>query len=263
MKFLILFLFTSCASYVQSIHQQIDNDENAGRPPMQRAYDPYSTYRKTNDKRPINNPLTYNSPNTENTKEYLPSVKRQYKSEGQVRHKAQDLVDNDNSGSLWTGDGETGFFFNPAKAKQVGDIIVVEVNLDLKNQITSELKRAFPTRPLLGPDGLPIVPQAATPAPATAAGATPAANNTTPPNAANKEDELETGPADKVYDKISTAITEEISRDYVLLKGQKEILFKGAKRYIEFQGLVSKKEIAENNAIMSSKLLEPRVYVLR
>ena len=67
----------------------------------------------------------------------------------------------------------------------------------------------------------------------------------------------------KIYDKISGTVMEEISKDYILLRGRKDVIFKKEKRSIEVQGLVSRKDIMENDYVNSDKLLDSRVFILR
>ena len=77
--------------------------------------------------------------------------------------------------------------------------------------------------------------------------------------AAPKEDEIDM----KVYDKISGTVMEEISKDYILLRGRKDVIFKKEKQSIEIQGLVSRKDILENDYVNSDRLLDSRVFIIR
>ena len=58
-------------------------------------------------------------------------------------------------------------------------------------------------------------------------------------------------------------MVEQVNQDYLLLRGRKEVIFKEAKRYFEFQAIVSQKDITDNDTVGSLKVLEPRVNVLR
>ncbi len=246
MKLVALLLLTSCSSYVNGLHRQIDREEKTSRNGGNRN-DPYSAYREqgfkktTDDKRPISNPNSISNLNPAN--DMPPSVKRDYRAGG-ARTKAQDFKDGGSSGSLWV-DAPGGSLFTTDVNKNVGDIVIINVLDSLRGQISTELKRAFPE---------PIAPkkkegEAGAPAAATAAAApaTPAA------------DELDA----KVYDKISGVVAEEINKDYFLLRGKKEIIFRKEKRYIEVQALVSRKDILDNDTINSDRLVESRVLILR
>ncbi|MFP5457508.1 MAG: flagellar basal body L-ring protein FlgH [Bacteriovoracia bacterium] len=244
----MLFLVTSCASYINGIHRQIDREE-AMTDPSNRLNDPYASYREQgfkktkSDRRPIQNPNSLSNLNP--TRDIEPPVKRDYRS-ANGRSRADDFIDDGASGSLWV-NPQGGSLFTTEVTKRVGDIVIVNVLDNLRGQISSELKRSTPEPP-----------QKKNPSTSAAAGAaaTPAA-----PVApeAEKTDELET----KVYDKISGVVAEEINKDYVLLRGKKEVVFRKEKKLIEVQALVARKDIADNDTINSDKLLESRVIILR
>ena len=74
MKFILLsllFTFTGCASYVNSMHRQIDREEGR-RDPQNPLNDPYSAYREQgfkrtrNDARPVQNPNSLSQLNPTN-----------------------------------------------------------------------------------------------------------------------------------------------------------------------------------------------------
>lgn len=247
MKFLMaaLFFITGCASYVNGIHKQIDREE-ARQDPRNSANDPYSSYREQGikrtraDRRPVQHPNSLSNLNP--TNDMPPPVKRDYRSNG--RTSADDFVDDGTSGSLWV-NAPGGSLFTTDVTKRVGDIVIVNVLDSLRGQISSELKRAFPQPP----------PKKTATTPAATAATTPAPAAPEP----DKGDELET----KVYDKISGVVAEEINKDYFLLRGKKEVVFRKEKRFIEVQALVARKDIADNDTINSDKLLESRVIILR
>ena len=245
-KFIILPLFlilTSCASYVQNLHRQISNEERAkamkNRPPQAR-YNQYGNGMR----RPIENPVTLgNYPSTSTQSNYAPGVRRNYnQSVGKRRFTADDLKDNDRDGSLWTGNNSKNFLFVTNNLKREGDIVIIEVTESLKNTIQDELKRAFPDMPKRGKKGKKEEPK-----------------KEEEPKAA----QAESSDPDKVYDKISTKVVEQINQQYLLLRGRKEVLFKKKKRYFEIQAIVSRKDINAKDAVESTKILEPKINVLR
>ena len=174
-----------------------------------------------------------------------PPVKRDYRA-ARGRTSAQDFVDDGSSGSLWV-NAPGGSLFTTEVTKNVGDIVIINVLDNLRNQISGELKRAFPEQVVKKKDPA-ADPKAAAAAPA----APPAAGG-------EKTDELDT----KVYDKISGVVAEEINRDYFLLRGKKEVIFRKEKRFIEVQALVQRKDISDNDSISSDRLVESRVIILR
>ena len=172
-------------------------------------------------------------------------IRRDYRAQG--RASSQDFVDSGQSGSLWV-NPQGGSMFTTEVTKRVGDIIIVNVFDNLRNQISGELKRAFPApiakkKKKKGDETKKEAETAAAPA----AGATP------------EKDELD----NKAYDKISGVVAEEINKDYFLLRGKKEVIFRKEKRFIEVQALVARKDIVDNDSISSDKLVESRVVVLR
>jgi flagellar L-ring protein precursor FlgH len=247
----LLFVLSSCASYVQNLHNQIDRENYARKQARQKKYyGPYGSYRGVpygkNDKRPITNPVTIgNAPNTastSNTRNLPPENIDQY---GKKRVKVDDLKDNDGSGSLWSGKTGDSFLFVTNNVKRQGDIVIIEVLKDFKNKITSELKTAFPDRRRRGKKGA-SAPEEKIEEPGTGPSTT-----------------AEGGGEKKVYDKISATVVEEVNKDYLLIRGRKEILYKKAKRFIEVQALVSRKDISDNDAVASNRILEPKIMVLR
>ncbi len=232
-----IFLMTSCASYVDNFHRQIDRDQGRS---STRSRGARAQNQNRSDRRPINNPLTLNGPTADSVRNINPKVRRQYVS-GQRRARAEDFVDNDTDGSLWSGKETGNFLFVTNNLKRKGDIVIVEVMEALKNKIQDELKRNFPDRQKK---------------PTTKKGA---------PAVKTEEkvaDDKKADP-DKIYDKISTSVIELVNQDYLMLRGRKEILYQKVKRYFEFQAVVSQKDITSSDTVRSNKILEPKINVLR
>ena len=247
---LLSFFYISCSNLIHSIHNEIDKEEGfkgQARPTREQMYrdsiNPFN--RKKNDKRPIENPVTLNGPSTASVRNLPPSVPRNYANEGTRRAQSSDFLDNDSDGSLWTGQTPDSFLFVTNNIKREGDIVIVDVMGNLKKSISDELKRAFP-------------------APPTAAANSKDDSKGEKSSDTNEEDdEAKDIDSNKVYDKISTSVVEQINADYLLLRGRKEVIYKKLKRYIEVQGIVAKKDIQNDDTVTSIKLLEPKVNVLR
>ena len=241
----LLFL-VSCAGYVDSIHRQIDREEKGGVARAQEPKSNFAPYRNrfdtSKDKRPIKSPMTYSLGSNPGGQRLPPPAKRDYR---QARAKADDFVDNEDSGSLWADQGSSSSLFTYQNDKHMGDMVIINVLEDLRNQISSELKRQFPDAPRKSGKTLDAKedPKAA-------------ASSLTTPAAGDSDMDM------KIYDKISGTVTEEISKDYIVLKGRKELIFKKEKRSIEVQALVSRKDIMENDYVNSDKLLESKVFIL-
>lgn len=240
--FLLVFFLTSCANYVNSLHRQIDREDRANSkgpssgPKYQGSQYWHKKFRPDQDRRPIQNPITLSQ-----SGQVAPPVKREYRPS---RYSANDFKDNGSDGSLWANQGSSASLFTYQNDKRAGDIVIINVMENLRNQISAELKRTFPDRPKRKKeDDSKKKKTAAAPAPA----------------APKDQDDMDM----KVYDKISGTVMEEISQDYILLRGQKEVIFKKEKRAIEVQALVSRRDIMENDYVNSDKLLESRVYIIR
>jgi flagellar basal body L-ring protein FlgH len=251
MKILPLFFllfFVSCANYVSNLHRQIDREEKVSRGDtregMREHYSPYKNrFNRENDKRPVKDPHTFSMSDGGPSNQLQPPVKREYRPQ---RYKANDFVDSDSGGSLWANQGSSSSLFTYQNDKHTGDMVIINVLENLRNQISSELKRVFPDKPkkvVAGAKG-----DAKNPA------AQPPATSNQP-----REEEMDM----KIYDKISGTVMEEISKDYILLRGRKEVIFKKEKQSIEVQGLVSRKDIMENDYVNSDRLLDSRVFIIR
>ena len=243
-----LTLLTSCSSFIDGMYRDLEKSERMADGDENDSYpDQFEQYRK-NTKRKTS--AVYNKPGrnrgevTTNTQNNVnPEVKRQYQDERVAlkRTTASDLTDTGNDGSLWGSGDPNAFLFATSKSKSAGDIVQINVLNKLKNEITLELKRAFPENPYEGkkPDGAPATPPAA------------AAAASTPAEAADAQD------------KISSVVVEEINREHLLIKGRKNVLFKNRKRMVEVQALVSRKDISENDMVNSDAILESNVTVVR
>lgn len=251
LTFISIFILSSCASYVQKMHSQINADERVskGQAPQRaqqyqsrqkKFYDPYNGYRgipvDKRDARPITNPLTLGGP-----QERAKVIKRKFN----TRYTAEDLKDNSDSTSLWNGQNSESFLFVQNNIKRKGDVVIIEVLGNLKEDITSELKRAYPEPKKKKVEGEEQKPE------------TKEKVAEAPPK------DPKSGNENKVYDKISTMVVEEVNKDYLLVRGRKEVLFKEKKRYVELRALVSRKKIKDNDTVSSKSLLEPKVTALR
>jgi flagellar L-ring protein precursor FlgH len=239
----LLFL-SSCSGYVNNIHKQIDREEKVAHGDrsdgMKQHYAPYKNrFARENDKRPIQEPRTFSMSDGGPSGQLPPPVKRDYRPQ---RYKADDFKDGDSNGSLWANQGSSSSLFTYQNDKRTGDMVIINVLENLRNQISSELKRVFPDKPKKSTAN----PKAAQVAAAATA-------------SAPKDEEMDI----KVFDKISGTVMEEISKDYILLRGRKDVIFKKEKKSIEVQGLVSRKDIMENDYVNSDKLLDSRVFILK
>ncbi len=236
---LTIFLLSSCANYINKIHNDLDRAEGRQQLAQKKHDSTFNQFRKS----PHANITTSNSPNM------IPSIKRNYVPQNQVqrRYTANDLTDNSSDGSLWAGSGNENYLFTKNKWKRNGDIILMNVQSRLKNMITMELKRAFPSMPKRVKKPDPNAPP----------GAVAASPESDPVEEADVPED------DKIHDKISSVIIEEISKDHLLVRGQKYLLFRNQKHLIEIQALISRKDIMDDDSVDSKNFLESSIVVLR
>lgn len=252
-----LTLLASCGSFVDNMYRDLDQQERIAADAEQDSQgypDQFDQYRK-NTKRKTS--AVYNKPgrnrgevSTNTQKLVNPEVKRQYQDERVAlkRTTASDLTDTGNDGSLWGSGDANAFLFSTSKSKSSGDIVQIDVLPKLRNEITLELKRAFPENPY---DSAGKAPASTTTPAATTAATTP--GTPAAPAAAEAGD----------TDKISSVVVEEINREHLLIKGRKNVLFKNRKRMVEVQALVSRKDITDNDSVSSDSIIESNVTVVR
>jgi len=242
--FLTLFLnFSSCANYINQMHKEFDRVDDVREPPRQSRNDQFNMYRKHQNGRIKRKVNSINNPYV------APATKRQYTSSTNIRkrYKANDLIDHQNGGSLWGSPAQSNdnYLFTSNNHKSNGDIILIKVEEEMKKEITAELKRAFPS-PTMAPH-LKKNPKATQ-----AAGPTPASNG-------DEENEK----AEVVYDRISSVVVEEINKDHLLLRGRKNVLYKNRKRVVEIQALISRRDIASDDTLLSNRIIENNISVIR
>jgi flagellar L-ring protein FlgH len=243
-NFFILFLLgalTSCSHYVSKLHSNIDRDMARQGVAGPGQLDPH--FEQFRNQQQQGRAQVQGLTTSAQQRNLAPNVQRQYRpaqdsaqTSTRRRVTANDLNDNDNTGSLWVRNGAPASLFTTAPNHNQGDIVLIDVYRRLRNEITLELQRAFPPPP--SSDGQTPESQAA------------AANETA------TED-------DRVYDRVSTVIVEEVNRDHVLLRGRKYLIFRNRRRLVEVQALISRRDISETNSISSDDILESRIAVLR
>ncbi len=241
----VLSLFTSCSTYVDGIYRDLDKSEREAEVEIQD--DQFDRFRnkKRRTSSEYNRPGRNREVSTSSQKLVAPAVKRQYQDEKVAlkRTTASDLTDNGNDGSLWSGNDNNAFLFTTSKSKNSGDIVQINVLAKLRNEITLELKKAFPENPFE----------------AKAKVEGEKAKDATPAVAKDAGESAESGATDR----ISSVVVEEINREHLLVKGRKNVLFKNRKRLVEVQALVSRRDISDDDTISSDAILESNVTVVR
>jgi flagellar basal body L-ring protein FlgH len=231
-----LIFLGSCASYIKKFHAKIakgERDAHMRRSQKKKGYSPYSRLRKRSGRK--SNFLSSNLP---------PKVKRKY-TQKPKRTKANDLIDGGNQASIWSNFNNSTSLFTTSKRRKIGDLVVINVKENLKKDISRELKLAFPKKRAKRRPG-----------------ARKGNRNTPPaqPAVANKDDNEK---VDIIYDRVTSKIVEEVSENHVVVKGKKEVFFKKEKHIIEVHALMRRNDITSDDYIMSDKIIENKVVVLR
>ena len=248
-----LSFLTSCSSYMNNMYKDFENQDRANAE-IDIPDNHFDQFR--NNKRHTS--TEYNKVDKSITsadhKFLAPATKRQYKDEKQVakRYTASDLTDNNGDGSLWAGSDPNAFLFASSKSKNNGDIVQINVLPKLREEISMELKKAFPDNPYEA--------RASAEAKDNKDGK---AAEIKAPAAEQKVATKEEGLAPDAHDKISGVVVEEINREHLLVKGRKNVLFKNRKRMVEVQALVSRKDIGDDDTISSDAILESNVVVVK
>ena len=247
---ILIFLTSSCSNYVTGLHDAFETDNQKQ---LQSKQDQFDFYRKkkSNNNMFIKNNLT-TEVTTETRRNVAPPIKRRYSNTKtqKKRYRASDLTDNQGDGSLWVSEDSSNFLFSDVIKKKTGDIILINVLDRLKSEITLELRRTFPI------DAPPQI--ANNPTKPTAPPGTPA-----PAKAPPKKMKAEDTAIAEIHDRISSIIIEEINKNHLLLKGRKHVLFRGKKRSVEIQVLISRKDLLSDDSVNSNKVLESTIDIIR
>ncbi len=235
-----LFLLSSCSSYINELHRDIDNETISNAPP---GSDKFNLYRPSLPVAPPSNPFANRPiPSTANMREFSLQQKRRY---DKKRAKGKDLLDEGESKSLWMGPREDHFLFSQVDKRKIHDIVIIQVQNKLKNEISNELRRFFP----------PPMPQMPEESVAAGEAKKEAPDKKPPASPAEKEGE--------VFDKLSGIIAEKMSGDYLLVRSKKEVLYHGQKHLLGIQALVAERDIDNEDSVPSDKIIESVITVLR
>jgi flagellar L-ring protein FlgH len=243
-KAIILFSLISCSSFVKKMHSNIDQKDK--QPNMRNnSLDPFEMYRKEN----LRKSKKYNVISNKYQEDVTPSIKRKYESANVKKRKNDyDVFNNTKDGSLWTGTGQNNYFFSRNNEKNIGDIIIIQVEKGLRSMIAEELKRKL---------SMPKI---------TKKSKTKSDKDSEKPEEkteAKKPNNKKATNKAQVFDNISSVVIEKINNEHYLLRGKKEVLFKNVKHLIEIQGLISKKLINNDDRILSSNLIEKYVRLIK
>lgn len=246
--FVLLSLTSSCANYVKRIHGELD--QNYNKTPQFKDDQNLKYYQKNAGGKAAGlgkngqgvPPLNAANMQQIKQKSYRPTSSR--------GTPADNFFEDDVDGRLWDATEPKNFFFVNHVLFNLGDIVMIDVKKDLRNEINLELSRLFTPPSKIKKEE--IKPPAGAPA---AKEENAAANGE---DGAGAEGGQET-----TYDKIPGILSEFIGKEYFLLRGRKEVFFKRRKRLIELQALIKKVDITPAKLANSDNFIEFNVTVLR
>ncbi|MGB0452794.1 MAG: flagellar basal body L-ring protein FlgH [Bacteriovoracaceae bacterium] len=245
----LLFSLSSCGSYIKQMHSDFDRADGRTAKASKRSKPIDDQFDFIRQRRMAGMPKT-----SRNTPVVMPSQKRVYnkaQAAPKKRYKVDDLTDNGPAASLWGANKSSSYLFSVDTIINSGDIVVINVQADLKNEITRELVRSFPrAQPKRRKKKKNDKAKTAdNPAPASVK--------------ADADPEAQEVSSNKVYDRVSSIVMEEINDDHILVKGRKYLLFRGKRRVVEVQALVGRVDINDSKSVNSDKLLEKTIRVVR
>ncbi|MBF0206312.1 MAG: flagellar basal body L-ring protein FlgH [Oligoflexia bacterium] len=268
--FLLFLLLSACSGYVNKLRTQIDEGSAANSGSSYNEMD-FLT-KGSMGVRDRNQNLWANKGNlisNKQIKNLLPSVKRNYE-QNKSHTTAADLYDKGNDGSLWSNRGQGNFLFSPNTRVKIGDLITIDVQGKLKQEISLELARMFPSsaRKFVNKDKDKDKAKGKDKASANA-GEEDQSNAAVGGGKEKSEDSkkyqgIGNAASDaKVYDNISGVVLEEIDKDHLLIEGRKEILYQNRKRLLQVKAIVARNDVNEQNVALSNRMLESTVAILR
>lgn len=247
----ILATFSSCANLIKKLQSDLQTDIDQYDSPRSIKQDTFEKLRSKNSENMSSSQsfqIREADENFKNQKRKVrPKTKREYHSSSfKMRHSSDDLNDNGNQASLWTGKNQNSFLFSNDRRNNIGDIILINIEEQLKNNIVQELYRIYPDIRKKQEDAA-------------------ASTTQTPPPTPEKGAEAisKVAAMADIEDRFTSVVTEEINKNHLLLKGRKKLLFKKRKRLVEIQALVTRNSLQDDDSINSSTFLESSIKIIR
>jgi flagellar basal body L-ring protein FlgH len=183
----------------------------------------------------------------------------------------KDFIDSDsNENSLWEGQGQTNYLFANNRKREMGDLITVDVERELKREIQYQLWMTLPPdqrRPVrrsvasadkAKPDAAGA--EGATPPATAAAGAGTDQQNRDAAEEAAKTNLASSGKED---DSVRMEVAENMGNGLLRVVGQKRVIYRGQARLMEITALVNNKDIDDINRVKSAAFLDMKAQVIQ
>ncbi len=257
-------LLTGCGDMMRSLRQEslaIDEEADSGD-----RSDDENTQRMAQASRPLRG-VTAN-----NVNKYDPPVRREYARKiasfeedagdaerPERRYKREDFVDRAaHENSLWDGSGQSNYLFTNNRRREVGDLVSVDVERELKREIQYSLWMSLPPEQRRRPrkpasDGKPTKF-------AKEDSKTQTEKNKDDAEEAAKKDIASNGKED---DSVRMEVVEHLGNGLVRLVGNKRVIHKGVPKNVEVSALVNNRDIDDQNHLKSSSFLDLQTQVVQ
>lgn len=281
---------SGCAGLMKSLEDEsTEADRTTSSAPSRRS-------RVAGDE-PVYHPRTLSGLSANNVNSYDPPVKRAYNrgpaSTGEFAEEVaddvggggynngpsstrrltrSDFVDNKvNENSLWDGQGQSNYLFSNNKRHELGDVVSVDVERDLKREIQYALfmnlppeqrrvKRPRPDRALASNDkkaggGAPDAKSVADAGKSELEKGKDAAEEAAKVNmdsGGGKDDEV-----------LRMEVVESAPGGMVRFLGQKRVVYRGVSRVVEIVSLANGKDVDENGKIKSGAFIDTKTQVIQ
>ena len=188
------------------------------------------------------------------------------------RYTREDFVDKQASeNSLWDSQGQGNYLFSHNRRRDIGDLVTVDVERELKREIQYQLWLTLP------PEQRKVRRSPASVAASTQEGAAGAnAQKPAAPGAeANKsleergkdaaEEAAKTNMAatGKDEDNVRMEVVENLGNGLVRMVGQKRVIYRGQSRVVEVMAIVNNKDIDDQNRLKSGVILDMTTQVIQ
>lgn len=180
-----------------------------------------------------------------------------------------DFVDNKvGENSLWDDQGQGNYLFSHNRERQMGDLVTVDVEKELKREIQYQLWMTLPPeqrkvkKKPLAADGKPPAEGET----AAAAPPKPADNKSADEknrDAAEEAAKTNLASGGKDDDIVRMEVAESLGNGIVRVIGQKRVIYRGLSRTVEVMALVNNKDVDDNSRVKSSAFLDMKTQVIQ
>ena len=178
------------------------------------------------------------------------------------RYTRADFVDTSaQENSLWDGGGQGNYLFTHNRRREVGDLLAVEVERELRREIQYSLWLSLPPEFRRRPTRKPASEDKAPGFAKTGEdGKSQIEQNKDAAEEAAKTDVASNGKEDDI---VRMEVVEHLGNGLVRLVGQKRVIHRGTPKMVEVSALVNNKDINDQNQLKSSAFLDLQAQVVQ